>query len=1055
MSSVNYALEHFYYGQLADKPQGELQLLAASPGVQPDQIAEVIKQALIPPSVESPTGSWALIRGKKSFPFVLAQSQLSPTGQPTLHYILLNPDVLRAVGGNLRSLMGLVENPMPSFDKAGGVLKSLPFPQPEPVTDAVQIDDILDLMSYTHNRIDLIESMLAAVVQGVPLIIQHAPVELETRAKFVQGLLSLLPPSARFGVTFATHTLESTQTDAQLRFYGGEKLSRETLVYSWTRGKVGGNEVSDNYSHFIVGQLRLDPELATKQTRALTGVAAWRIKRGETLAEALSYAAYRLNIDNALLNNQPLESVDISKILAEDPTLTDDLKIAYTRHLLAFALALGDMSHAEPIASMLRQQPNLELAIQKQFGDSIQEGKGGIIYAALSRWMGNPLGPVGLKWVELTHRAALSHMEAMVKARDLKGIHTFLESIHHADPGLEISRVVPKLIEMALPLTALDKDLNLTTFLLAVNYLECDVILSMLKSHKFAAQLPPAFARFAPYVTGEDAGLAPSGILNNAASAFGEDWHDLILIRMAEASVRTKRPDILDTSALSAIMALLQTQWGVQYSQTLAWIARNMSTDEVLTRLETPGPTYILQILLSSGAYGELANEMLHQARLLYPGDKQNDYVMMVRRLFGETPIPTDHVPAALKTIGGQGIRSLPLAMAYIGALEGHEWSSALDPVAEEATTLFFDNPAILEVIPSTAMIALLKFHISRKDVQNTIRVAGLLPRVAIREGNKGVSLIGRMYKMLDWDDRVRTAALELLRRYIRMAKDEDARAAVTAFGREFGVSVQQALEATYSIRRLMDSVDLVDYAEFLHGATNFLFDTAVAYVDKSKIPTVGALLNNLDSMGGGLSNEERKAISQETLGMGKAIVVLGDQWQTNRGRELDKYIDGLLQNKFAPASVLDVFWILGGYLTKGKRYPLKLQREGTPYALGERSAPQLHDEAKILNSLLRSAIRAFPPDKKMTLSVEAIRGEMDSLWGDIPLGKQREIVRDLAIDFQRLAELTAYIAANSNAKALEDNNGGGRKLEENKQQPKDALELYRFVGGYFKLRLK
>ncbi len=1054
MSSVNYALEHFYYGQLTGQKPGELQLLAASPGVQPEQIAEAVTQALLPPLVGSPTASWALVRGKKALQFALVQSQANTAGHTTLHYIIAPLEVLRHVGGNLKALSALVEKEMPAFAKAGGKLEPLSLAHTEPVSSEQQIEDILELMNYTHNQIDLIESMLAAVVQGVPLIIQHAPSELEPRVQFLQGMLALLPPSARFGVTFATHTLESTQTDTQIRFYAGEKLSRETLVYSWTRGKVGGKDIEDEYSRFIVSQLRLDAELVTKQTRALTAVANWRIKRGEGLADALGYAAYRLKVDNALLNNQPIETADVSKVLAEDPTLTDDLKIAYTRHLLAFALALGDMSHAEPIAVMLRQQPDLEIAIQKQFGEAIQEGKAGIVYDALARWMSNPLGPTGLKWVELTHRAALGHMDEMVKARDLKGIHAFIDSIHHAEAGLEISRVVPKLIEMAIPLTILDQDLNITVFLLAVNYLESDVLTRMLRSQKFSTQLPPGFTRLVPYITGDDAGLSPSGILNSAASSFGPEWHDLILIRMAEAAVRAHRPDILDTTALSAIVGLLQSQWGIQYSQTLAWIAKNMSTDEVLKQLEPPGPTYVLQILLACGAYTELASEMLHQARLLYPGDAQNEYVAMVRRLFAETAISTDNVPIALQTINEGGIRSLPLAMAYIGALEGHEWSSALDPVSEQTTQLLFDFPAILEVIPPNAMIALLRFHIKRKDVQNTIRVAGLLPGVAVREGSKGVNLIGRMYKMMDWDNRVHMAALELLRRFVRLARDEDARAAITAFGREFGVNIQQALEATYALKRMMDSVELVEYADFLHVAAEFLYDTALAYEDKNSIPTNGALLNNLDSMGGSLTNDERRAIAADVVAMGRAILVLGDQWQSNRGRDPEKHIDGLLQNKNSPASILDVFWIMGGYLTKGRRYPLKLETKGTAHPLGERAASTMRDDVKIVNELLRSAIRAFPPDKKMTLSVEAVRGEMDSLWGDISLAQQREIVRDLAVDFQRVAELTAHIAVNGTAKALEEG-GLSRKLEEGRVQPKNTLEMYRFVSGYFKSHAK
>ena len=102
-------------------------------------------------------------------------------------------------------------------------------------------------------------------MQGVPLVVQNAPQDVDSRVEFVQGLLALLPPSARFGVTFATHTVPSTQTDAQIRFHGGGKLSRETLVYDWPSGNMAGKAVDDEYSRFIISQLRLDAALVSKE----------------------------------------------------------------------------------------------------------------------------------------------------------------------------------------------------------------------------------------------------------------------------------------------------------------------------------------------------------------------------------------------------------------------------------------------------------------------------------------------------------------------------------------------------------------------------------------------------------------------------------------------------------------------------------------------------------------------------------------------------------------------------------------------------------------------
>jgi hypothetical protein len=88
-------------------------------------------------------------------------------------------------------------------------------------------------------------------------------------------------------------------------------------------------------------------------------------------------------------------------------------------------------------------------------------------------------------------------------------------------------------------------------------------------------------------------------------------------------------------------------------------------------------------------------------------------------------------------------------------------------------------------------------------------------------------------------------------------------------------------------------------------------------------------------------------------------------------------------------------------------------------------------------------------------LGARALRAELDSLWGDISLHRQRELVRNLAIDFQRVAELIPIIEEHGNIKALDEDSGIGRKLDEAKQRPSNTLEFYRFVHGYFKTRAR
>jgi hypothetical protein len=372
--------------------------------------------------------------------------------------------------------------------------------------------------------------------------------------------------------------------------------------------------------------------------------------------------------------------------------------------------------------------------------------------------------------------------------------------------------------------------------------------------------------------------------------------------------------------------------------------------------------------------------------------------------------------------------------------------------VAEEVTQMLIENPGVFKMLPSSAVLSLLKFHIKRQDVEKTIRVAGMMSIVAAREGNRGINLIGRMFKMMDWDDRTRMAWLEVARRYIRHANESDARRAITTYSSEFGRNVGDALEATFSIKQMLGGIELVEYAEFLHITAQLLYDMALTYSDKSKIPTIGSLMSNLDSMGGNLTREDRLSMAEEIVELGKSISLLGKQWSQYRPRDTDQYINELLTGQVDPAAALDVFWIIGGYLTKGRRHSVSLQRVLTQHPFAERPAPTAVEETRIASALFHSVLKAFPANRKVTISVRSLLAEMDSLWGDIPLEKQREIVRDLAMDFQRLAELTALISETGNPRALEDS-GTGRKLDQGGHQPKSTIEMFRFVSAYFKAR--
>ncbi|NWF70942.1 MAG: hypothetical protein HXY40_17795 [Chloroflexi bacterium] len=1125
MAAINYTLEHFYYGRFVrgGKAEGEMRLLAKTPAVSDDLIDEATRLALLPPLSNVHGGAWAIVRGKLT-PFILVQTALNPAGQPVLHFVLLPGEVVRSLGGHLRALMTLLDDTMPQYERSG-FLQALTLRQPPPQSPAEQSDSILNLMTFTKNKFATLEKLVAAIVQNVPIVVHNAPRDLRQRTAFIEGLLALLPASARFGVTFATHATPNSKLDAQIRFFGEGALPDNAMTFDWNSGALGGKSADDDYAHFIISQLRLDTDLVIQQTSALTGIASWRIKRGDKLSDALQYAAYRLSIDDALRNQQPVEIDDVSKVLAEDPTLDEDQRRMYALHLLAFALALGDMSQALPVAVSLRHSMELEREVLAQMANALREGKAELVFYALLEWLENPLGPQGARWVELLHVTTLKYLEALVKSGDVEGTNALIQQAVNANPGVQMARIIPKMIELALPLTVRDSNLALNVLTMAVTQMDNETLRHLLTVRQFMEALPRPVTLFARALEGarvtqefsalnlgkpdvqptstqemlsvldqtksrrtrdllddtqiikrgtgklspevpenrQQAGEFPAvggeekrrgGLLIEAARIFPQGTRRIALMRFIELALAANRADLVETTALAGVVKVAISPTRDQYQQTLLWVLRALQPDNVLNFLEPPGQRYLLQIMLACGLHRELGQEILRHARIFYPGDKQSAYLEMVQRVFAETPIPVEAVAGMLSMVQDAGLKGVPLMMAYIGVLESHDWSPDLARVAAQATQMLEVNRIVLqEVMPVYPVLSLLKYHALRQDVTNAIRVADFVPVAAARQG--GLSAVTRMYKMMQWESRTKTAAHNVLRRFVRYAEDDEARKAIQFFGKDLGPKIQESLEATYFFRAFTGDLDLQHYADQLKRVHSLLYTMAQAYDDQRIMPSLGSILNDLDSLTGGLSDEQRLQIAQNCVDLGEVIVVLGQYHKEQKGARDANQVQNLLIGKAEAKSVLDVWRVLGGHLTKGKRIAVEFMKSPHQHPLGERSAPVLLEDTSTALYLLRAAARTLNPKRPLNVSALAIQNELESLWAELSLREQRDILPEFSTALHQLGDLIMLIAEKGGREALQDNTGLAKALDSGKQRPKTALELLRYVHGYFERRVR
>jgi hypothetical protein len=1054
VSNANFLLEHFYYGQLVQdgKPGGNPLLLAASAGVTPDVAAQAVGRVTLPPLIRSATGAWALVRGRsRQMPFLLVQSQQGGAGQVMAHYIIATPDVLRSYGGNLKALMTVVENEMPVYTEIrSDPLPPVQLPPGEPSPPDVQIDDILELMTTTRNRINLIEPLLAAIVEGVQLVVQGAPPELEQRIAFVEGLLALLPSSARFGVTFTTHSLPSTDIDTQIRFYSDDLPPEDTVVFNWADGRVTGAELVNDYSRFVVSLLRLDASLIIERNTAMTAIAGWRLNLGDRLAAALSYASQRLRLDEALLNNQPVDKDEVARVLEEDPTLPTELRVLYARHLISFSLAMEDMSHAAPVATMLRANAELERSTLQQMSEALDEGQAWLIYDTLMSWISNPLGPEGTTWVDLTHRAALALVEELAQADDIDELNALLSQMQAAGPGVDLAHIAPRVIQAALPLAGADALLAENLFLLGIRYLHDSAFKRLLEDRNFRQQLSPQLNHVWAYITTDESHPPQPGLLAHAARGFGEQWEPAVLMRFAEIASSAGRVVLLDTPTLEALLQIALSPDSGRYAGRLLRIINTVS-QALLTELEPPGPRYLLQIRLALGDYFELGRQMIVQSAMLYAGERQDEYLKSIEQVFGQTPVSGADVSNMLQAIYSSGVKSVPFAVAAAGALKEQAGLPELDQIAEQVVNQLYEERRLMEVVPPGTILALLAYFSRRRDLNGMTFTAGLVPLSAIHQGTRDTRMLAEAYKRMDWDDDARRVARHMLRVYIRQIGDEAGQRAMVFFGKQLGDAVRRSLEVTRIFKAFMSQGNLFDYAHSVAVVVTFLRDTAAFYASNRELPKTGTLSNEMDALPGGLTGQDRRALARRVLAMGQAIVELGQAYRAARSRDEDQRIARLLHGQEDPRGALDVLYVMGGYFAEGRRSQVNMST-ASQQPLGDRSLQTLLDEVTAAADLLAPMVSAFPPGKPMRLSAADVIEEIESMWHGLENDDQRQVVRTLGVDFQRLASLVALIESEGDAKAME-NSGLGKRIDSGRHRPHSALEFYRFIHGYYMTR--
>lgn len=1018
-------------------------MLAASPGLSRVHWDECRRLAPLvpPPPQDYPQGALGVFRGQ-SVDFILAHAGLDAEGRPRVHYLLLTAAVLRQVAGRVTLLLPLAADAAPAVRAAS--LPSAQMATPPPPTVEDQVEDLGNLMLALQDNFQAVEGMLAGVVQGIPVGIIRGPRDLEAQLAFLQGLLTLLPIPARFGVTFATFSRRLKHTQAQIAFLAGDVPPEDCLCYDWQEGRLSGPLPEDPYSRFIVRQLRLDPALAVEHLVALTRTAGWRLTRGEPLAQALGWAARRVALDAAVAEGQPADSEMVAAVLREDPTLSDELRVRYVRHLLAFVLALEEPEPAEIIAILARAHADVAEHVLAMLDEAIDEGKTHLVYSLVASWLANPLGPEGSGWRRRAYRAASLYLRQLADAGDIEGAIAFLEEVQNAAEKLLISEAAPDLLETALPLAGESPALARTLFLLAADHLPAAAFQRLVRTEDFARQLPPALQMALEHFRSGPPTPAPAGMLAQVAGEFGEAWELVVLARLVEWAIALERSDLVDTPTLERLVALARSPWKARFQTVLRHVVGDFAGSSLLLLLDPPGPRLLVEILLLLGDYPQVVRLLERVSTTLFRGDEQVGFAPWVSEVFEHTALETEALLEALEAIEQLGLKPVPAAMARRGALINRAFDPALEPLFDQLSQALVEDRHLVPLVGYDVALHLLQVHARRQDADRAASLAAVITD-SLGGSEEGLGVVGRIWTLLNWNKDVRQAALELLRRYVRQVPAEGAVAIPAQIGRKLGNKVQEMLEPTVVVSRMTGGQGFDVFAEEVHTAVALLHDLVVTYENKP-YPSLKRLRSDLDAMAGGLSEAERERLSSNLLEVGRLAYALGSA----RGRERRGNAEQpLLEGREVPRSAVEALLWLGGYFGGGRAIPLSLEREAMHHVTGRRTVNMLLDETSTICALFERLLGAFPPEQPPTLTLAALKAEVASLWAGLRLYDQRRLQDRLAADAQHLAALIALLSDRGDERALMDS-GLGRGLETARREPESALEVLRLLSGYF-----
>ncbi len=445
-------LEYIIYGaRTPDEPES---ILATTPGITAD-VAQLVNSLVtldpLPADTQAKTQAVGMFNGSDGqFILGIGIYQDADPQQPLFYYVLLPPDVLQLVAGNITALLEIIGEgiTIPAEDTPLEPLRMPPTPTWTSDKRMVLFSKLIN--DYNDGDVDRVFKLLAALLDERSLLIRGFSADVQDRLHFVQGLMMLLPSPARTEVTFATNVTTVANAQGMIVFSDDdaetERLTDESLNNLELPPYVGRlAALWDGNLQTFVGQLR---------TMELIAV---HLMNDKSLMEGLGAVAERLRLDAIVTLGEDIPADVLKSVFTNALPQVGPLLEQYTLQLLRLAVEERDPEAVSILNAAMQRDENVNDLVNSEM-ERLLGDEPDAVYFFIRTILTDGFDE---RWLSLLHASATVSMSIVLQQQgDAETVMTWLKLIANEPATYQLNVTLRDGIRAAKELAHTDGELG-------------------------------------------------------------------------------------------------------------------------------------------------------------------------------------------------------------------------------------------------------------------------------------------------------------------------------------------------------------------------------------------------------------------------------------------------------------------------------------------------------------------------------------------------------------------------------------------------------------------